>query len=57
MFEAPKNAVPVGTALGVQFAAVLKSADVGAFSQVAFCAAADRPPAASAVEARSVARS
>ena len=38
--EVSKNAVPVGTVPGLQLAAVLKSPEPGAFSQVASCAAA-----------------
>ena len=37
VFDPPNVAVPVGTAAGVQFAAVLKSPDPGLRSQVAFC--------------------
>ena len=38
VFDAPNVAVPVGTAAGVQLAAVLKSPDPGVRSQVAFWA-------------------
>src|SRR5215467_2903784 len=40
MFDAPKNAVPVGTVGGVQLAAVLKSELPGAVDQVASWACA-----------------
>jgi hypothetical protein len=40
VFDAPKNAVPVGTVAGVQLAAVLKSPELGLASQVASCARA-----------------
>jgi hypothetical protein len=46
-FDAPKNAVPVGTVAGVQLPALLKSpepevdSEPGVDSQVAFCACAD----------------
>ena len=38
VFDAPKNAVPVGTVGGVQLAAVLKSELPGVVDHVAFCA-------------------
>ena len=38
VFDAPKNAVPVGTVGGVQLAAVLKSPELGVAFHVAFCA-------------------
>ena len=40
VFDAPKNAVPVGTVAGVQLAAVLKSELPGAVDQVASWACA-----------------
>jgi hypothetical protein len=40
VLEVPKNAVPVGTAAGLQLPAVSKSFEPGFCSQVAFCAAA-----------------
>ena len=58
--EVSKNAVPVGTVPGLQLAAVLKSPEPGAFSQVASCAAAGsaakKGATHSAVEASSAAR-
>ena len=58
--DVPKKAVPVGTAAGVQLAAVLKSPLPGAASQVASCARAAWGSSAanptSAVDARSAAR-
>src|SRR5262249_10328622 len=41
VFDAPKNAVPVGTVGGVQLAAVLKSPEFGVAFHVASCACAD----------------
>src|SRR5215471_11639087 len=41
VFDAPKNAVPVGTVGGVQLAAVLKSPELGVAFHVASCACAD----------------
>jgi hypothetical protein len=40
VFDAPKNAVPVGTVAGVQLLAVLKSELPGAVDQIAFWARA-----------------
>jgi len=40
VFDAPKNAVPVGTVAGVQLAAVLKSPELGLAFHVASCARA-----------------
>ena len=51
MVELPKIETPVGTVVGVQFAAVLKSPEAGLASHVASCAnagAARQVPASSA---------
>jgi hypothetical protein len=42
IFDAPKNAVPVGTVAGVQLAAVLKFELPGAVDHVASCARAGK---------------
>ena len=57
VFDAPKEAVPDGTVPVLQLEPVRKSPLPGAASQVAFCAAAGVPTAASAVVANSAARS
>jgi hypothetical protein len=50
VFDAPKNAVPVGTVAGVQLVLLLKSPEPGLDSHVASCAragiAASNPMAA-----------
>lgn len=44
VLDSPKVAVPVGTELGAQLAAVFQSADTGVKSQVASCAWVPRVP-------------
>src|SRR5689334_11185379 len=56
MLEAPKKAVPVGTAAGVQFAALLKLPLVAGLFQVAFCASTGAAAATDAADASNSAR-
>ena len=51
VFDAPKNAVPVGTVAGVQLLAVLKSELPGAVDQVASWACAGMAPSNAAAAA------
>src|ERR1044071_9362442 len=53
VLDVPKKAVPIGTAAGVQLAAVLKSAEPGFSNQVASCADAGRTAEISADDASS----